>query len=103
MLSCCLVFIYSKFQKKNKLIEDKKVLLRECKRHTTSRIARTCCVGMGGGGVPTLVGGIYPEWGVPTLVGSTYPGLGGTYLGWGYLPWTGEYLPWQGVPWMARR
>ena len=61
---------------------NKKVLLRERKRHTAHCIASACYAvpvwGRGGtysgGGVPTLVGGYLSWWGVPTLVG-------------GYLPW----------------
>ena len=56
----------------NKIISNKKVLLRERN-----------AVPVGGGGVPTLGRGTYPRWGVPTL-GGTYPG--GTYPRWGYLP-----------------
>ena len=51
---------------------------------------------LGGGGVPTLAGGIYLGWGVPTLARGYLPWLGGTYLG------RGSYLPWQGVPTLAR-
>ena len=80
---------------------NKKVLLRECKRHTARRIASTrYAVPMGGGGgtyprqggtylgrvVPTLAGG------VPTLAGGYLHGRGDTYLGRGYLPCWG-YLP----------
>ena len=72
---------------------NKKVLLRERKRHTARRVASVChAIPVGGtyagggvptlgGGVPTLVGGYLPWW------GSTYPGGGGgTYPGGGYLP-----------------
>ena len=43
---------------------NKTVLLRECKRHTTRRVASTRSVipvGGGGGGVPTLGGGYPPH------------------------------------------
>ena len=54
---------------KAKLQLNKKVLLRERKRHTARHVASThYAVPVGGGG-----GGTYPRWGVPTL--------GGTYLG----------------------
>ena len=56
--------------------------------------------------VPTLDRGVrvtYLGQRVPTLNGEGVPTLdGGTYLGWGYLPWMGVptldrgYLPWMG-------
>ena len=50
---------------------NKKVLLREHKRHTARRVASPW-------------GGTYLGWGVPTLArGGTYLGWGDTYLGWG--------------------
>ena len=57
---------------------NKKVLLRERKRHTARRVASTRYAVLVGVGVPTLGGGYLPWWGggVPT------PGGGwGTYLG----------------------
>ena len=63
----------------------KKVLLRECKRHTARRVASP-----GGGGTYLGRGGTYLSWGVPTLArgylpwhGGTYLDGGATYLGWG--------------------
>ena len=59
------------------LINNKKVLLRERKRHTTCRAASVCCADLS-----------WPEGYLPWL-GGTYPGrgdlpcLGGTYPGWG--------------------
>ena len=44
-------------------MQNKKVLLRERKRHSACRIASTryaVLVGGGGGGVPALVGGYLP-------------------------------------------
>ena len=76
---------------------NKKVLLRERKRHTARRVASTCCATLSPGGT-------YPGWGVPTLDGGTYPG--GKYLPWsgGYRPWTGDYLPDVGTPhWLEGR
>ena len=54
-------------------MSNKKVLLRERKRHTARRIASTRCDAMFpcGGGVPTLAGR--------------------------YLPWPGGYLFWVGA------
>ena len=108
---------------------NKKVLLRERKRHTARRVATPwggTYLGCRGG---TYLGRGYLPWlrgGVPTLAGGGVPTLaggGGTYLGqgegvptlpgggvptlarWrGYLPWLGEgYLPWPGggVPTLA--
>ena len=50
-----------------------------------------------GQGVPTFDGGTYPGWGylpwtgrgLPTLDGGYLPQNGGTYFGWEYLLWTG--------------
>ena len=92
---------------------NKKVLLRERKRHTARHVASACHAVLvggvtypgggylpwwrgtypgGGGYLPWWRGGTYPGGGgVPTLVeGGTYPG--------GYLPWWRGYLPWWGVP-----
>ena len=75
----------------------------------------------GGGGVPTLAGGVhtFSGGGVPTfpgLDGGYLPWQGGTYLGGrvptlangvptlvgGYLPWPMGYLPWWGyLPWQG--
>ena len=69
------VLYYSR-KLKEKLILNKKVLLRERKRHT----ARHAASHRGGG---------------------TYLGQGDTYLGWGYLPWLWGTPPWLGgyPPW----
>ena len=68
---------------------NKKVLLRERKRHTDRGVSSTpSAVLSGGRGVPTLAGG------VPTLAGGYLPWPWGTYLGrrgGGYLPWPGGY------------
>ena len=66
-----------------KIILNKKVLLRECKRHTARRIASTRC---GGWVVPPGGGYPIPRWGTPHLGRGTpiswmgYPHLD---LGWG--------------------
>ena len=100
----------------NKML-NKKVLLRERKRHTDRNVSSTPYAVLyrgylpwpEGDGVPTLAGGGVPTLargrGVPTLAGEGYlpwPGRGrGTYLCWGggerYLPWLGG-----GVPTLAR-
>ena len=69
---------------------NKKVLLRERKRHTACRVPSThYAVPVGGG---TYLAGGYLPW------------PGGTYPGWGwYLSWPGGYLPWLGVPTLAGR
>ena len=79
---------------------NKKVLLRERKRHTVRRVASTRCaapVPWVGEGVPTLAGGTYLEWGVPTLERGGYLlWKVGTYPGWkGYLPYMGGFLSWM--------
>ena len=75
---------------------NKKVLLHECKRHTTLRIASTCFSGQRGGGTllgGTLLGGIlgpppgpaqggYPRWGVPQVHPPPGPGWEGTTISW---------------------
>ena len=71
--------------------KNKKVLLRERKRHTRD--------------IPTLDGGTYPgrggitldRWylpwkGIPTLTGGYLPWT------WGYLTWLRGYLSWPGAP-----
>ena len=71
-------------------ILNKKVLLRERKRHTARRVASTRYA-VGGGGVPTLGGGRV----------STFPGGGGVpTLGRGYLPSRGgpTFLAKVGTP-----
>ena len=82
-----------------KFIMNKKVLLREPKRHTARRVASPWEVGtyLGQGG-PTLAGrrGNYLGRGyLPWSRGGYLPWwLGGTYLGWGgYPPW-----PWGSTP-----
>ena len=99
---------------------NKKVLLRERKRHTARRVASTCyAVPVGGyllwwggaypgGGYLPWVGGIYSGWGVPTLVGGgTYPWWGVPTLGGGVptlsggvptLVWGGTYPRWRVSP-----
>ena len=70
-----------------KSITNKKVLLRESKRHTARRVASTCCASLSSGGylplsgILTLAvgeeedtyfgGGIYTGQGVPILSGGT--------------------------------
>ena len=102
---------------RQKTKRDKKVLLRERKRHTASHAASVCCADLSwlgwGGGLPTLASGVptltrdtylgcrvptlargVPTWpgGVPTLVGGTYPGW--WYPSWGTPIWTWlEYSP----------
>ena len=68
-------------------LNNKKVLLRERKRHTDRRVASTRYAVLVGGG--TYLGG----W-VPTLGGGggTYPRWGGTYPGWG-VPTLGRGVP----------
>ena len=81
---------------------NRKVLLRERKRHTARRVASLG----GGGGTPTWPRGYLPQLGVPTLAGVTYLSWGrGTYLGQGahtlaggYLHQGGTHLGWDGVP-----
>ena len=71
---------------------NKKVLLRERKRHTDRRVASTLFVGWGGHIIP---GGGSPH--LDLAGGGVYPIPGGTP---GYAPiwtWLGWY-PWQGVP-----
>ena len=88
---------------------NKKVLLRERKRHT----ARCVASPWGGGGLPTLAGGV-PTLGYPFPL--SWPGQRGTYLGqgvptmeyslppswpgWGdtYLEWGGGGVPTLGYP-----
>ena len=80
-------------------MENKKVLLREHKRHTDRGVSTPTAALSGGVGTYLGGGGVYPPgwvsiylgWGVPTLprVGNppvlTWLG-GGTYLGWGRGP-----------------
>ena len=72
------------------IIINKKVLLRERKRHTAHCVASP------------YRGGTYLGCG-----GDTHLCQGVTYLGWGYLPWPGGthlcrgYLPWLGLPTLA--
>ena len=76
---------------------NKKVLLRERKRHTDRRVASARYAVPVGGGVPTLGGGVPTlVGGVPTLVGGGgyLPWTGGTYSGGGgTYPGGGGYLP----------
>ena len=66
---------------------NKKVLLRERKRHTARRVASP-----GSGYLPWLGAGGYPPW-----PGGTYPPwLAGVYLGGGYPPWLGGTYLGQG-------
>ena len=82
-----------------RILHNKKVLLRECKRYTAHCIVSTCCAAVSQMGVPTLAGGYlpwpggtYPGWGylprlgIPSLAGDTYPGQGVTTLTWGTYP-----------------
>ena len=74
---------------------NKKVLLRERKRHTARHVLGGY-LPWPGGGVPHLARGYLP-WpgGYPTLAGG-YPTLGR------YPPWPGGYLSWmRGVPTLA--
>ena len=57
--------------------ENKKVLLRECKRHTARHVASTRYAVLMGWGGGTYSGGGYLPW-------------------WGYLLWWGKYLLWWG-------
>ena len=91
---------------------NKKVLLRERKRHTARHVESPWGYLFWLGGTHLCWGGVTTlAWGeVPTLAGeylpwpgSTHLGQGGTYLGWGiptlvrgYLPWPGGNLPWPG-------
>ena len=90
------VFFVDEGQKvSNRYCYNKKVLLRERKRHTNRRVASTpyaVPVGGGGGRYLPWVGGGYLPW-----VGCTYPGWGVPTLGGGYLPWVGGTYPGQGV------
>ena len=62
---------------------NKKVLLRERKRHAAHRVASPS-------------GGTYLGWGVPTLARGCLPWLGVLTLARAYLPWLGIwYLPWS--------
>ena len=63
----------------NEQNENKKVLLRECKRHTAHHIASAQGGTYLGGGTYLRHGGCL-SWGTPSPV-LTWPG--GTYLGWG--------------------
>ena len=70
---------------KTQFLKYKKVLLRECKRHTDQ------------GGYLPWPGGTYPGWWVSTLAGGV-PTLAGGYLPWprGVPPiqtWQGRYPP----------
>ena len=69
---------------------NKKVFLRERKRHTAVACSKYSLCDEGGYlpwmGVPILAGGYLPWMGWPL------PWMGG------YLPWIGWYLPWMGVP-----
>ena len=99
--------IVSEASAEDQLIQwNKKVLLRERKRHTDRRVASTrYAVPVGRGGVPTLGwggggtysgggGGTYSGGGVPTLGGGgTYSGGGGTYPRWGGTYPGGGYVP----------
>ena len=74
---------------------NKKVILRERKKHTARRVASArgeeYLPWMGGRGTYLGQGEQYLPWGTP----SPHPDLVG---GQGYLPWTGGgYLPW-GTP-----
>ena len=68
------------------LINNKKVLLRERKRHTAHHVASPWGDTYLGWGVPTLVGG-------PTLAGGYLPWPGGTYLSW--TGWGTSHVNWQ--------
>ena len=102
-------------------MNNKKVLLRDRKRHTARRVAGPWAVPTlagGGWGVSTLDGVVptlqYPSFPHPDLVGGGAPTFSGGYLSWdiplshpdlagGYLPWLGGYLPWPGghLPWLG--
>ena len=67
------------------VLHDKKVLLHECKRHTTRHVASPW-------GVPTLARGDYLPWlggGLPTLAGGGYP----PWPGWGTLRGVNRQMP----------
>ena len=76
---------------------NKKVLLRERKRHTDRGVSSTPHAVLSGG-APTLVGG---GGVVPTLARGYLLWLGGTYLGWGGTDLGWGDLPWLGVPTLA--
>ena len=84
---------------KRKYKQNKKVLLRELKRHTERGLSSTPYAALSGGGYLPWLGGTYPGRGVPTLPGGylpcpegTYLGQGGTSLGWG-VPTLAGYSP----------
>ena len=83
-----------KFDKTVNYKQNKKVLLRECKKHTARHTTSVCCADLswqgGGGGYLPWPGGYLP-W-----PGGIYPSWRGTYPGWGYLPWPGG-VPHHGV------
>ena len=77
----------------------KKVLLCECKRHTTHRIASTSCVALSRGGTWSQV------WGVPhpdLVRGGGYSGFPSYLdLGRGTPTWTWDGVPPLHRPWMG--
>ena len=77
---------------------NKKVLLRERKRHTANRTASVHCADL------SWLGSTYPGLGVPTLAREGYlPWPGGTYPGWEGVPaLVRGYLPWPRVPTLVR-
>ena len=86
-MGCCELFFYVRNYEdsKKKYCQNKKVLLRERKRHTARCVLST----------PSVVLPGYPPSCCPTWV-PPHPDLGGVpYLG---TPWAG-YPPWQGTPW----
>ena len=90
---------------KSRIHLNKKVLLRECKRHTACHVDLPWP-----GRYPTLTKGYLPWLGYLPWPAGTHFGQGGTYLGWRgtYLGWgvptlvggiptlAGGYLPWLG-------
>ena len=73
--------------------KNKKVLLRERKRHTAGLLC-----------LPTVLLCHPGWWGRPTLPGEYLPWQGGIYPGCGRgdLPWPGRYLPWMGGTYLGQ-